>query len=419
MRILFITENLPYPLDSGGRIRSFHTLKGLARRHDVTLATSCPHIPSEGISILRSICSTVCVAEKTSASAAKQALSCATGLFKSAPILLSRHFCESLAKLICEETGKQAFDAVHYDHLDSTIYSRFVQSVPFAVLDEHNIVSNQVRTTASAHPNRLLRIMLRAEWLKMRRYESAACAAASRCLVCSDADGKSLLQLAPLARFEVIPNGVDVSYFSAQSQIASSLSAPVHGSTIFVGTLDYLPCDLAVRHFITDILPLIKEKTPSASFCVVGANPSSHVRKLAESCPAVTLTGRVPDTRPYLAKSQVCVVPLKSGSGTRLKILEAMAAGVPVVSTSIGAEGLDVKNEKHLLLADTAQDFATAVVRLTSNPELVHRLQENAFSLVRSRYDWSVILQKLTSIYDSLVLDVNPRGETARPAGQA
>jgi polysaccharide biosynthesis protein PslH len=397
VRILFVTENLPYPLDSGGRIRSFHVLKALALRHQVTLVT-CMHqsCPPDALRNFKPLCSDVRLLQNARGNMPRVILGLFRDFLKNRPALIFRHYNESMAATIRDITNRESFDAVHYDHLDATVYSQFMRRIPVSVIDEHNIVSNQIFTTAKTHPNPVLRVFLNTEWLKTRRYESGICTGMSRCLVCSDVDRDNLRQLAPTVRILTIPNGVDLSYFAPRNTDANP------HSTIFVGSLDYAPCDIAVQFFIRDIFPKIQSEFADASFCAVGANPSTRVQKLSSSVLGITLTGRVPDTRPYLAQSQVCVVPLKSGSGTRLKILEAMASGVPVVSTAIGAEGLEVCDGRDILIADTTEAFAVAVLRLMRDAKLAARISENALSLVRSRYSWDSILNNLLSLYESL-----------------
>jgi polysaccharide biosynthesis protein PslH len=403
MKILFITENIPYPLDSGGRIRSFHMLRALASKHDVTLLTSS-NTPATiaCLALFRSFCADVRVAHIKSPGITYQTFLLANAVRFRRPFLLFRHYHTTLAKLICHVVQGRHFHAVHYDHLDSTIYSRFIPHAMHSLLDEHNIVSNQFLTTAKTHPSQLLRILLRAASLNLQRYESMQCSKMTHCFVCSDFDRHFLLHMSPDAQVSIIPNGVDISHFSPISFAAGIGEKKIPNSLIFIGSLDYAPCSIAVEYFLKDILPPLRRLVPTVSFCIVGANPSARLRRLAESIPGVTLTGRVPDTRPYLAQSHLSVVPLKSGSGTRLKILEAMAMGLPVVSTTIGAEGLNFRHEHDLLLADTPQDFAVAIARLLENPLLAEQIRKNALCLVKNKYTWEIAQQLLLSTYESL-----------------
>jgi glycosyltransferase involved in cell wall biosynthesis len=173
---------------------------------------------------------------------------------------------------------------------------------------------------------------------------------------------------------------------------------------IFVGTLDYGPGITAVNFFCNDILPLIHQKKPELNVAFVGQNPPPFLLKLAATDNRVIITGRVKDIRPFVLKSRVFIVPLKSGSGTRLKILDAMAMGIPIVSTNIGAEGLDVDNEKHLLLADTPHSFCDCIFKLLDDPNLSKSLVTGALTCLQEKYCWEIIWTKLTHVYDELKL---------------
>ncbi len=365
----------------------------------MTLATSFDgEAPGEWLDVFRSFCFKVRVAAADNAGGIRKARQAAKCFIDGNPFLLFRHYNPSLANAFREEIGLESYEAIHYDHLDATIYSHLAPSGLYTTLDEQNIVANQVFTTAETHPNRMLGMMLRAEWMKVLRYESRQCRKMSQCLVCSEADRRCLLEMAPEARAATIPNGVDIDYYAAsQGAVLPDPNAP---TMIFVGSLDYLPCEIAVEYFLKEIMPDVKQAMPEARFLIVGANPPPKLVRLAQSCPGATVTGRVPDTRPYLRQSQVCVVPLKSGSGTRLKILEAMAAGLPVVSTTIGAEGLEVRHGRDILLADTPEEFFRSVKHLFDNPDLAAKICQNALSLVQKKYSWNAIVQDLLAAYE-------------------
>jgi len=403
MKILFITEQLPYPLDSGGRIRTFHILKGLAQHHSITLVTSSNRDSlKEPLDILGSFCSSVriCTAIKTSPLArAKHLMSCA---INDKPAWLFLRYNKMMGEMISSVIDEGYYDAVHYDHLDATIYEKCLRRDCATILDEHNIVTNQIRTTAKSHSSPLMRFALKAEANKIRRYEASQIAKMTMCLVCSEADRDSLFGMVPSTHAVSIPNGVDLSYFRPSPKIRTLSQDQQPRNIVFVGSLDYLPCAIAVEFFLRDILPSLREIIPNVQFYIVGSNPSIALRRLAESIPNVVLTGRVADTRPYLIDADVSVVPILSGSGTRLKILEAMAMGVPVVSTTIGAEGLFVENNRHLLLADTARAFAQAIAKLLTTPALAENIRKNALSLVRTCYSWDIIQRQLLSAYESI-----------------
>lgn len=219
-----------------------------------------------------------------------------------------------------------------------------------------------------------------------------------RCLVCSEQDKVVLSQLGGRSRMVVIPNGVNLDYFSF-----GSLANASDREIVFVGTLDYDPCEKGIWYFCSEILPLIKVEIPDVRFFVVGRNPSKRLQKIANANSGVILTGRVEDIRPFVYKARVFVVPLLSGSGTRLKILEAMAMGVPVVTTSIGVEGIEAINGEHIWIADSPIEFANAVMRLLNNLSETESMRKKARIFVEERYSWKSISQKLLDEYKLLL----------------
>lgn len=407
MKILFITEKFPYPLDSGGRIRTYHILKGLSQEHELTLITTLERESQRrDLPELENLCRQVLAIAAPQETRLQLVQKLVANLFSQIPIVVERHYLPAVANAVRQalSTARPAFDVVHFDHLDASMYMSCLAGQVRTVLDEHNIVTNQIRTSARVEPNRLKRVYMRMQAQKTQQYEARVCARMTRCLVCSDTDQASLRQMSPEARSVTIPNGVAVEYFQDTSwKKAFDLTIPsVPHTLIFVGTLDYGPGATAVRYFCDDIFPRIQQDVADARFLAVGQNPPHYLHALAARDSRIVVTGRVDDIRPYVAQSRVFVVPLKSGSGTRLKILDAMAMGIPVVSTSIGAEGLDVVSGQHLLLADTPEAFSAAVVQLLRDDDMMQRLRANALRFVQERYDWPVIWKRLLAAYREL-----------------
>lgn len=403
MNILFISENFPYPLDSGGRIRTFHIMKGLSRQHKLTLVTTIEHEDTRKyLPELAKICQDIKVittSQETSFALGKKVLN---SLFSSTPIVVKRHYLPQVAAEIQRLLASDSFDVVHFDHLDASFYRSLIPASVKTVLDEHNIVTNQVKTSIAAEPNILKKFYMRTQLGKTLRYESRVCPQMTRCFVCSDRDKTYLHEMAPQAQIRTIPNGVDVEYFGDRSWFDPVEHAQEPHAIIFVGMLDYGPGGVGVRYFCQDILPLLQQEIPDIRFYAVGQNPPAYLQTLASHNPNIVLTGRVPDIRPYAAKAKVFVVPLKSGSGTRLKILDAMAMGIPVVSTSIGAEGLEVRSGEQLFLADTPETFASAILKLLKDDELAAAIRRNATNFVRETYSWEKIWGDLLAAYQEL-----------------
>jgi glycosyltransferase involved in cell wall biosynthesis len=232
----------------------------------------------------------------------------------------------------------------------------------------------------------------------MRLYEHATWKKFDLCLVCSPAEKHELQKRAPMLKAEVVPNGVDLGYFtSTGTDIKKHL-------LVYVGQMNWRPNVDAVLYFLKEMFPGIKAVVPDVSFSIVGHKPPVVVEELARQNGAVT-TGYVPDTRPFVSQAEVFVVPLRIGSGTRLKILEAMAMGKAIVSTSIGCEGIGATHEKNILIADSPADFARCVIRIFNDKALRDDLGIAARKFVEENYSWEHIGQRLNTIIEQEVVD--------------
>ena len=231
--------------------------------------------------------------------------------------------------------------------------------------------------------------------LAFQRYERVLSPKFDAVTCTSDIDAAVFQQYGAKDAIEIIPNGVDITHY--QPDFAAE--APAH--LIYIGSMDWYPNEDAVAFFADEVLPRIQETVPDVAFSIVGGNPSARVQKLAER-ERVVVTGRVPEIKPYFAEATVFVVPLRIGSGTRLKILEALAMGKAIVSTTVGAEGLDLRDGEEILIADEPTAFADAVIRLLMDSELRRRVGENGRARVERDYDWRSIGKKLYTLYESL-----------------
>lgn len=414
MKILFISEQLPYPLDTGGNIRTFHVLKALSSQHRVTLlAASETPIAQPEIEPIRRLGVEVRVARVARRSALHHARSLMLALSGRLPFLMARHFRTEMCQAIraafkgtseghAPRAHADSYDVVHFSHLDAAIYMPDVPKGVLRVLDEHNVVTNQVRTTLKHETRHWRRFILRRDLPQLRRFETATCNAMDMTIACSTTDAKALRAMGANCSLKVMPNGVDLGYFQPRS------ARPRSSELVFVGTMDYDPCEKAVYYFCSKILPLIRREIGFVRFVVVGRNPSRRLRAMAEDDLDVVLTGRVPDVRPFVQRADVFVVPLLSGSGTRLKILEAMAMGVPIVTTSIGVEGIRAVNGEHLLIVDSPATFARGVVQIMRDPALARKLATNARTVVEREYAWPALSDRLLEEYPSKASSVLP-----------
>jgi glycosyltransferase involved in cell wall biosynthesis len=244
-----------------------------------------------------------------------------------------------------------------------------------------------------------------AQWRKLKRYEALVMRRCDAVVAVAEADRTTLLGLAPEATIGVVPNGVDTAYFSSAAMAndhvgALNFSAP---TLVFSGTLDFRPNVDAVTWFVREVLPRMRARRPDARLLVVGKRPAPALQRLADEG-ALLLTGELSDVRPYLAGAAVYVVPMRIGGGVRLKLLEALALELPVVSTSMGAEGLSgLHAGTHCLLADDAPGFAEATLRLLDDAALGRRLGAGGRMLACQSYDWTVIVPQLEALYGEIV----------------
>jgi len=271
------------------------------------------------------------------------------------------------------------------------------ERLPPVVVDSHNIDYELARQYARAGRSLVRRLYAAANWRKLRREELGTYRDADGVYLCSAADERRLLDQIPGVRTTVIPNAADVDYYKPRPT-----DPPPDGRTVvFFGLLSYVPNLDGVTHFVQDIWPRIAEARPDARLKIVGGRPPASLLALAG--PRVELTGFVPDLRPHLAAAAAVVVPLRLGGGTRLKIVEAMAVGKAIVSTTLGSEGIEAVPGRDLLIEDQPAAFADAVNRLLADPDLAMAIGQSARRLVVQRYSWSGAAQALEGFYRQIL----------------
>ncbi len=279
-------------------------------------------------------------------------------------------------------------------HLTTPLLRRFEFPSGIPVLaDAHNVEHENLRRIGETSSSRPRQWLYRAFSRRVKAEEKTSTRRCETLLVSSERDRESFRVMAPSVPVTVVPNGVDTASF-----VPGGGRRDPYG-IVFTGVLDYPPNNEGVMTFLRTTFPLVRMRVPDARLIVVGPSPSRALTGHASA--DIVVTGRVPDVRPYLAAAAVAVVPLFAGGGTRLKILEAMAMGTPVVSTSIGCEGLDVRHGDHLLVADTPEQFAGAVVQLMTDDDLRLRLSTRARELVCREYDWETIARGVTRVYSA------------------
>jgi glycosyltransferase involved in cell wall biosynthesis len=401
VRILFLTSHFPYPLHSGGALRAYGLIKGVAEAgHEVDLFCFA-EIPLSDTPL-----HTLCHRIITYPPPVRR------WQHRLWDIVLTRHadmgrrfWSPEAAAAIGTSLNETHYDIVHAESIEMTAYLPVIhQSYPelpliYGSLNAEADLQRTVFETERRNPKRWAGAIY--SWIQWRRLtvlERHVCQISAAVLAVSEPDQVLLQQFAhtPVA---LVKNGIDTrDYLNIRrsDQLGS-------GAIVFTGSMSYRPNVDAVLWFARQILPLILKKHPQAHFYVVGHRPHPRLQVLIGQ-PHITITGAVEDMQPYWAGAQVYVAPLRMGSGTRFKILEAMAARCAVVSTTIGAQGLGVTSGQELVLADTADDFATAVNELLAHPEKRALLRDCGQAYVQANFDWSVIVPKLLAVYNSLVV---------------
>jgi polysaccharide biosynthesis protein PslH len=395
MKLLWLNAGLLLPLDKGGKLRTWHVMRHLAARHDITYLSFEDATQTEADRAgMREVCARLeTIPRHDAAKGTWRFYTEAAGyLVDPIPYAVAKYrsaaYHEALGRLLARER----FDAVICDFLPPVV--NLPERLPCpAILFTHNVEAEIWRRHAEQASNPISRYLLAQQWQRMLRFEAAALARFDLVLAVSEADGRTFGRLYPdslEAPAHVVQTGVDTDYFRP----AAAAAARTH--MVFTGSMDWLPNEDGMTYFCRDILPRIRESEPEATLSIIGRAPTPAVRKLAET-PGVEVTGRVDDVRPHMARGAVYVVPLRIGGGTRLKIFEAMAMGKAVVSTGIGAEGLPVTSGRDVELADEPSRFAQAVVRLMRDAEARRAIEIAARALVVERYDWSAVASDFES----------------------
>ena len=387
MKILFLSRWFPYPADNGSKLRILNLLKGLAAQHEVTLLSFYEQQdPERGREVLGQFCSNVLAMPwRNFQPGSFRALA---GYFSDIPRAVLDTYSVEMEGTIRRTLHAGRYDIVIASQIDMAAYRQTFRSVP-ALLEEIELSVPYEQFVAA--PSLRLRLRRGLTWFKHRRYLAAVLTSFRACTVVTVQEQRLLAAIVPeYGVVEVIPNCIDLSIYK------NILHRSHPGRLIFTGSFRFSANHDAMCWFLSDIYPFIRKSAPQATVTITGDNAGWSLPRADH----VTLTGFVDDIRPWIAESAICIVPLRIGGGTRLKILEAMALGTPVVTTSKGAEGLAVRHGEHLLIADTARSFAEATVYLLNNPEAGHQLAGNALRIVSEQYDWAKTMPRFVALVE-------------------
>lgn len=405
MRILFLTQVLPFPLDAGPKVRAYYVLRHLAERHEVTLVSFVRSTDSTAaLDHLRHLCAEV-YTQPMPRSRLQDARHWARSLITNQPFLIARDWAPAMADLIAGlVNGARPFDAIHADQLWMAPYARWArQSVrgadhrPSIVLDQHNAVYLIPQRMADGNRNALLRGLLWHESDKLARYEAGICRQFDDVVWVTQEDFRAVARQAagtglPLPNSAQIPICVDPTASPALVRQAGAQRVT------FIGGLHYPPNAEGIRWFAKHVFPSVVAQNPAAVLTVIGKQPP-NLHNLGIPDANLDVTGYVADPTPYLTTTGAFVVPIHAGGGMRVKILEGWMWGLPVVSTTIGAEGIRYRDGENLLLADTPDSFAATVVRLLREPVLNATIAAAGRTWVEQHYNWRTIYAAWDRVY--------------------
>jgi len=390
LKILFLCPQPLWPVNTGARLRNFHLANALCAHAEVTILQAVnpadtplappPNAFQNVLSALRG--------------KSYSALNVLRGIWGPVPLTVLNYASKDIERVLREALELTRFDAVQIESIHMAPYLETIRSVNpgiRAVLDWHNVESELIQQYAASTGNPAKKWMAARTATLLRQMEQDVLKSFSAHTVVSDLERDKLLKRAPEAKVHVIANGVDTAAFARPD------SAAAGRTLLFVGSMDYHANSEAVLWFCREIWPRMADEFPGLNFKIVGRNPPAAVQRLASD--RVVVTGTVDDVRPYYHEAFAVLVPLRVGGGTRLKILEAMAAGVPVISTRLGAEGIAAEDGKQILLADTASDMAAAIRSLLTETGLAGRLSGAGRRLAETKYDWQVLGEKLAELY--------------------
>jgi sugar transferase (PEP-CTERM/EpsH1 system associated) len=395
VHILWIKTEFLHPVDKGGRIRTYQMLRALKRDHRVTYLTlddgsAAPDAAERATEYCHTV-ERVPFAPPAKGSGAFW-LDLARNAVSPLPYAVGRYRSAALRERISALCARGDVDVVVCDFLAPSLNVPDGLGVP-TVLFQHNVEAMIWERHAQVASHPVKRAYMREQWRRMLRHERAECRRFDRVIAVSPQDAEVFSRDFGLGDVSHVPTGVDTEFFRPSG---SETRQP--RELVFTGSMDWMPNEDAMKWFAADILPLIQKRVPDVTVTVVGRNPPASVRALADSHPAIRVTGSVPDVRPYIERAAAFIVPIRVGGGTRLKIFEALAMERPVISTAIGAEGLPVRDGVDAILADEPQAFADAVADLLGDPARAERIGQAAAAAVRAEYGWDGVAARFADI---------------------
>ncbi len=408
MKILYLSQLVPYPPDSGAKVRQYYVLRYLAQRHQVSLvAFSRPDDTPEALAHLKVFCKEVrTVAMERSRLRDGYAL--AGSWLSGESFIIRRDKVPAMTKLVQEQLLEGGFDVVHADQLWMAQYALLADRLatqgrirrPRLILDEHNACFQIFKRLAEGEPSPLKRRALDREWRALQHFEAQACSRFDQVVTVTEEDREILepmvsavSQSSPELRFSTIPICVDTE------SVPPVVPVNARPEVLHLGTMFWPPNVEGVLWFARQVWPLVRAQIPEAAFTVVGKNPPEQVKALDGRDAGINITGYISDPQTYLERAKAFIVPLFSAGGMRVKIIDGWRWGLPIVSTTIGAEGIQYREGENILIADDPQSFAAAVVRVLQDSSLNQVLRERGRRWVEEKYNWQRVYTDWDQVY--------------------
>lgn len=408
MNVLFLTQIVPFPPDAGPKVKTYHVLRALVEQgHSVTLVSFVRPEEWQYIPTLEKICKTVRVVPIY-----RSRLADAGYLLRSyithRPFLIERDDLRPMQVLVNQLATKGNFELIHADQLTMVQFALRAavlcpEKKPRIIFDAHNAVWTIVERMKENAP-RIVRLILNAETKRVKHYEGRLLGLVDHVLTVTDVDRirleeaaaySKVMHINPSAPITTVPIAVDTQKLQPVRRHPNSTNI------VTLGTLHYPPNADGIRWFLNEVFPCVRQQIPDATLTIIGKNPpQDFLDAQAQHPSAIRVTGYVPELVPYLEQSALMVVPVRVGGGMRVRILEAFAYGMPVVTTTVGLEGITATLEEDVLVADSAVDFAGRVCELLNDVSLQEKLSINSRQLAETRYDWQVVLRAMKPIYE-------------------
>jgi len=394
MKILWICPFFLHPTNRGAQIRTLGTLKELNKRHEIHFAAlNDPH-NVEGPQRSSEYSSRHFAVEHVAPARRSAGIipQLAASLIHPEPMAVFRYRSKGLRETIDALIATENYDSIVCDFLFSTPN---VSDLGKCVLFEHDVVTTIWQRHVEQNRTSIKRPFFEMQAKKVERYERKVCREAKHVIAVSEIDAEKFRRMSQIDTVTSVPTGVDVEYFAPRGG-----GHPV-SDMVFCGSMDSLPNVDAVVYFLSEVLPLIRKRLPDATFTIAGRSPDARVLKAAQGLNGVTVTGKVDDIRPFLWGSKISIVPIRIGSGTRLKIYECMAAGLPVVSTTVGAEGLPYEDGKDIVIADGAPGFAAECIRMIADDAARRTMGKAALVRMEEKQSWAAVTRDFEAILES------------------